>query len=206
MPDIESRIDAGALRAITRKESGGRLLPAGVVRVEGVFASHQAVRLVVRRRRKIVERTLKSASSARSSSNETSPDPSSPSLAGAQILHPIPRNRPIDLLSGAMTDIIIQPDTPNLKPVMSLSSSIASLDPLSRSVPPSPALHAITERLAANNICASPLAQELKTVPEAQVLRDRGEADGDEWEEAEIGKGLAQYNSVEIDRIKGMKR
>jgi len=105
-----------------------------------------------------------------------------------------------------MTDIIIQPDTPNLKPVMSLSSSIASLDPLSRSVPPSPALHAITERLAANNICASPLAQELKTVPEAQVLRDRGEADGDEWEEAEIGKGLAQYNSVEIDRIKGMKR
>jgi len=205
MPDIESRIDAGALRAITRKESGGRLLPAGVVRVEGVFASHQAVRLVVRRRRKIVERTLKSASSARSSSNETSPDPSSPSLAGAQILHPIPRNRPIDLLSGAMTDIIIQPDTPNLKPVMSLSSSIASLDPLSRSVPPSPALHAITERLAANNISASPLAQELKTVPEAQVLRDRGEAD-DEWEEAEIGKGLAQYNSVEIDRIKGMKR
>lgn len=29
----------------------GRLLPAGVVRVAGPFASHQAVRLVVRRRR-----------------------------------------------------------------------------------------------------------------------------------------------------------
>jgi glutamate 5-kinase len=28
----------------------------------------------------------------------------------------------------------------------------------------------------------------------------------DEWEELEVGKGLAQYNSVEIDRIKGMKR
>jgi glutamate 5-kinase len=29
---------------------------------------------------------------------------------------------------------------------------------------------------------------------------------GDEWEEVEIGKGLSHYNSVEIDRIKGMKR
>jgi glutamate 5-kinase len=28
----------------------------------------------------------------------------------------------------------------------------------------------------------------------------------DEWEEVEIGKGLAQYNSVAIDRVKGMKR
>jgi glutamate 5-kinase len=28
----------------------------------------------------------------------------------------------------------------------------------------------------------------------------------DEWEELEVGKGLAQYNSVEIDRIKGMRR
>ena len=33
-----------------------------------------------------------------------------------------------------------------------------------------------------------------------------GDVDQTEWEEVEIGKGLAQYNSVEIDRIKGMKR
>lgn len=28
----------------------------------------------------------------------------------------------------------------------------------------------------------------------------------DEWEEIEVGKGLAQYNSSEIERVKGMKR
>jgi glutamate 5-kinase len=50
---------------------------------------------------------------------------------------------------------------------MSMSSSIVSLDPLSRSSP---------------------------------KLEEEG------WEEVEVGKGLAQYNSVEIDRIKGMKR
>jgi glutamate 5-kinase len=30
--------------------------------------------------------------------------------------------------------------------------------------------------------------------------------DEDEWEEIEVGKGLAQYNSSEIERVKGMKR
>jgi hypothetical protein len=58
------RVDEGAYRAITNKESGGRLLPAGVLRVEGVFASHQGVRLVVKRRRKDTkhQKTLTDAS------------------------------------------------------------------------------------------------------------------------------------------------
>jgi len=113
----------------------------------------------------------------------------------------MPRSRPIQLHA----DIASQPGTPNLKPVMSLSSSIASLDPLSRSFPPSPAIQAISERFSAMPTIGSPLGQELKAVAEAQASEEDG-LEADDWEEVEVGKGLAHYNSVEIDRIKGMKR
>jgi glutamate 5-kinase len=137
-------IDEGALRAIKRRESGGRLLPAGVVRIEGLFASHQAVRLFVRRRKRPRPNSIDLTDSSR---------PSTP---------PDYRKSNLDTSN---------PITPLIQPIMSLSSSIASLDPLSRSSP---------------------------VVP-AQLSED-------DWEEVEVGKGLAQYNSVEIDRIKGMKR
>ena len=39
-------IDAGAHRVLSRRDSGRRLLPAGVVGVVGAFASDQAVRIV----------------------------------------------------------------------------------------------------------------------------------------------------------------
>ncbi|KIM49619.1 hypothetical protein M413DRAFT_438792 [Hebeloma cylindrosporum] len=44
-------IDAGAHHVLSKRESGGRLLAAGVIGVVGAFASGQAVRIVVRRRR-----------------------------------------------------------------------------------------------------------------------------------------------------------
>ncbi|KAG7093637.1 hypothetical protein E1B28_007300 [Marasmius oreades] len=40
-------IDGGAHHVLSRRESGGRLLPAGVIGVIGAFASGQAVRIVV---------------------------------------------------------------------------------------------------------------------------------------------------------------
>ena len=43
-------IDAGAHHVLSKRESGGRLLAAGVIGVIGAFASQQAVRIVVRRR------------------------------------------------------------------------------------------------------------------------------------------------------------
>lgn len=95
-----------------------------------------------------------------------------------------------------------------------MSSSVASLEPLSRSVPPSPAIQAITERISATTVNSS-LGQELKVVHETQTLQataaDKQEQErllsvNDEWEEVEIGKGLSHYNSLEIDRIKGKKR
>ncbi|KAF8645321.1 hypothetical protein AX16_007908 [Volvariella volvacea WC 439] len=44
-------IDAGAHQVLSRRESGGRLLAAGVLDVIGAFASGQAVRIVIRRRK-----------------------------------------------------------------------------------------------------------------------------------------------------------
>lgn len=202
--DAWGRIDEGALRAIMRKESGGRLLPAGVIRVEGSFASHQAVRLVVRRRRKLANRTQITTSASRSSLDGDFPDPSSPSLFDHLPLNP--PNRHTQLHAGGSTGTTSLPETPSIQPIMSLSSSIASLDPLSRSVPPSPAMNAITERFASTTITASPLTQELRPFDQERGSQGSGESDEVEWEETEIGKGLAHYNSVEIDRIKGMKR
>lgn len=44
-------IDSGAHQVLSHRENGGRLLPAGVVDVMGAFASGQAVRIVVRKRK-----------------------------------------------------------------------------------------------------------------------------------------------------------
>ena len=44
-------IDAGAYHALAHRNSGGRLLAAGVIGVIGVFASEQAVRIVIPKRR-----------------------------------------------------------------------------------------------------------------------------------------------------------
>ncbi|KAF8954965.1 glutamate 5-kinase [Flammula alnicola] len=43
-------IDAGAYHVLCKRESGGRLLAAGVIGVVGAFASGQAVRIVIRQR------------------------------------------------------------------------------------------------------------------------------------------------------------
>lgn len=188
-------LDEGALRGLRRKESGGRLLPAGVVRVEGPFASHQAVSLVVRRRRRPnIPHISDLSESIDASESSAPPSPAQP-------------NAPLSVVSEETSPASApQPGTPTIQPALSLSSSIASLDPLSRSVPPSPAIHAITERLSASTMESG--QQGVKLVHEMAMARgDKAPSmdDGD-WEEVEIGKGLAHYNSSEIDRIKGLKR
>jgi glutamate 5-kinase len=210
-----SRIDEGAYRAITSKESGGRLLPAGVVRVEGVFASHQGIRLVVRRRRTDTKnQNTSSRSNAAEGASPTSPDAPS-SLVSPSLKHLNPTaggstSQPAPASPSSSPEANAQPGTPFIQPAASMSSSVASLEPLSRSVPPSPAMKAITERISATTIGSS-LGQELRVVQETQVLDAAKEAQvvldaDDEWEEVEIGKGLSHYNSVEMERIKGMKR
>ncbi|ORY22700.1 Aspartate/glutamate/uridylate kinase [Naematelia encephala] len=210
-------IDEGAHRAITRKESGGRLLPAGVVRVEGLFASHQAVKLFVRRRRRSAfpqPPVLDQHPSIDESDTDSPSSPSSPMrLPAARLGRPSPLATTSNTSSPNL--LAVQPGTPTIQPAMSLSSSIASLDPLSKSVPESPAVQALSAgTLGQWEVLRS--LHETKMLGHDRVRRESAEKEKlgfgedavkgeDEWEEVEIGKGLAQYNSVEIDRIKGLK-
>jgi glutamate 5-kinase len=203
---LTGRVDEGAYRAITNKESGGRLLPAGVLRVEGVFASHQGARIVVRRRRKDTKHQKTATETSIISNDDQTPSP----LDGpSSLISPALKHLQPSAVASASSPISSpethpQPTTPHINPAASMSSSVASLEPLS------PAVKAISERLSATTMNSS-LGQELKVVQENQTLADDQERQrlldvGDEWEEVEIGKGLSHYNSVEIDRIKGMKR
>lgn len=175
-----------------------------MVRVEGPFASHQAVRIVVRRRKRFPPAPLltnpisESPTPARledSAPNSADPDLLSPIPGGIRKTHPLAAST--SAVDRSPESAASQPDTPSIQPALSLSSSVASLDPLSRTGPSSPAMKAISERLAhvSFGTIGAAAADETAQTP----------APVDEWEEIEVGKGLAQYNSVEIDRIKGMK-
>lgn len=143
-------IDSGAHHVLSRRESGGRLLAAGVLGVIGAFASGQAVRVVV----------LKSPSPA-----AVQDDPEQSSLA------------------SSFTST--RPSTPALLAASSMSSSIASLEPLSRS--------------------SSSAA--LSTKPEDEVLRNmKPQPVYDDADVVEVGRGLANYNSAQISKIKGLNR
>lgn len=186
-------MDEGALRATKRKEVGGRLLPAGVVRIEGPFASHQAVKLFVRRKKR------------NSASDDTNPGGSIAMVDLSVPPSPIKSHKPLIQTAESSQEVspntAPEPGTPSIQPALSLSSSIASLDPLSRSVPPSPAIHALTERMGSTNIDGG-----VKVVHEPARGEKLPLIEEDQWEEIEVGKGLALYNSSEIDRIKGVKR
>lgn len=160
-------IDAGAHRVLSRRDSGGRLLPAGVVNVRGGFASGQAVRIAVRRRK--------------------IPDGEDGVSSGQDVLH-------ATYVDGSP---ITQPSTPTLMPAVSMSSSIASLEPLSRSgsindftVTPSTSVNTPMETLGEIGI----------STPNETEEEEEG------WNVVEVGRGLANYNWAEISRVKGLKR
>lgn len=152
-------IDSGAHHVLSRRESGGRLLPAGVLDVIGAFASGQAVRIVIRRR---VDGKL-------------SEDPESARIS---------------YLNGMATT---RAGTPTLLAAASMSSSISSLNSLSRSGYSSE-LSEITQVTSG-------------TLPEVdQVLADEVDSSDTIWEEVEVGRGLANYNSAQIAKLKGVNR
>lgn len=204
-------------------------MPAGVIRVQGAFASHQAVRLIVRRRKRAdreeepADLTLsrssmdgdwatppRSAAGHVDRGDQLAPFAPVPPVAGPSKL----RNTTIVTTEAEAANVeetdsanlTATPPTPAIEPILSLSSSIASLDPLSRSGPNSPAIHAIAERLLISTL-GEPTASAGQTSSDStQQVQLASASEDDQWEEVEIGKGLAQYNSVEIDRLKGMKR
>ncbi|KAJ7287073.1 glutamate 5-kinase [Mycena rebaudengoi] len=132
-------IDSGAHNVLSRRESGGRLLAAGVHGVIGAFASGQAVRIVIRRR---------------------------------------PEGSEQDEPAAVAASLETRPTTPTLAAASSMSSSIISLEPLSRSV---------SSLSLAENGLRSLAAEE---VSEEDVV--------------EVGRGLANYNSAQIMRVKGL--
>lgn len=93
-------------------------------------------------------------------------------------------------------------------PAASMSSSIASLDPLNRggSVSPGSGIQGVGVVMTAlkEEGVDAVLIDVHKGLVEMSVGGVIG--DGGEWEEIDVGKGLALYNSMEMERIKGVKR
>ena len=130
-------IDSGAYAVLSRRESGGRLLPAGVLGVRGSFASGQAVRILVR---------------------------------------VLPEEVP-----GEQTPVL--PDSRDFENVvtsLSRSSSSASI--------------------------VDDLASDAQTVTDDDFHTTEKAEESDAWEVKEVGRGLANYNSVQISRVKGLNR
>ncbi|KAH7097250.1 glutamate 5-kinase [Auriculariales sp. MPI-PUGE-AT-0066] len=134
-------IDGGAHTVLSRRDSGGRLLPAGVRSVRGTFASGQAVRILVVR-----------------------PSHTTAAAVVGALLDSYPA-------SGSRT-----PD---------IGGGMTSLDALAR--------------------LASGTATPFDPVAAAATVVRTEEDDLDEDALLEVGRGLANYNSLDIARVKGQK-
>ncbi|KAN0073753.1 hypothetical protein V8E55_012007 [Tylopilus felleus] len=129
-------IDSGAYTVLSRRESGGRLLPVGVLGVRGLFASGQAVRILVR-----------SLPDGFGEKPTTIPDPKDSEIVIASL---------------------------------SRSSSSSSIQ--------------------------DDLVSDTQTIMDDDFHGTAEVEESDAWEVKEVGRGLANYNSVQISRIKGLNR
>ncbi|EIW85620.1 glutamate 5-kinase [Coniophora puteana RWD-64-598 SS2] len=145
-------IDRGAHTVLARRESGGRLLPAGVLGVRGSFASGQAVRVLVRRGG---EGAVGVGVSEDAEGGDSPAVPGTPTSASA-------RGRGVGMGEGAL----------------SRAGSSSSLDGMADG----------------------------GAVPDdddATVMEEADETG--EWDVVEVGRGLANYNSAQIFKVKGLK-
>ncbi|KAJ1031874.1 hypothetical protein NDA13_002260 [Ustilago tritici] len=151
-------IDEGAFNRIARHDSGGRLLPAGVVGVEGNWERMQAIRLVVRRR---ISKSIPHTSGL----EEGAPLSASARSLGQYLLR---ADSEAGLVSGTKTP-----------PVMDSLRKDASVAP------------------------SSSRAGGEAVVPAETVGGEEGE--DWQWQLVEVGRALANYTSIESERIKGLK-
>ena len=138
-------IDSGAHSVLARRESGGRLLAAGVLSVRGAFASGQAVRILIR----------KTAAGTEPEDAEAAREEYIRGLAPTQ------------------------PGTPRG----------------TESVGDAPWMRQESGSDGTEGV--SPLTEDDTTV----IEEDEGQ-----WEIEEVGRGLANYNSAQIDKVKGLNR
>ncbi|KAG8888280.1 hypothetical protein FRB98_008026 [Tulasnella sp. 332] len=215
-------IDAGAHHVLSRRESGGRLLAAGVVAVLGNFAGGQAVKIVVRRRKRagrtFAVTTTTTITEAGGQSDSGHEDRATTTVESDGAHHFRTRSS-----TGETTfsDFPSLPQTLNLDPVYSLTSSIASLEPLTRSGSVDDLHHTMTRAtaevasLVADRIDEDGGIQGLlpDETPRVTTIalsaepgsEERHNSDDEEWDIIEVGRGLANYNSAEIQKVRGAK-
>lgn len=152
-------IDEGAFNRIARADSGGRLLPAGVVGVEGNWERMQAIRLVVRRR---IAKSIPHSTGLEDGAPLSGPNPIARSLGQYLI-----RSDSEAAVSGTKTPPVI--------------------DALRKDAPLVPPIQ------------IAPMEKEKEAAG--------GEKEGEDWEWQliEVGRALANYTSIESERIKGLK-
>lgn len=156
-------IDTGAHVVLSRKESGGRLLPVGVIGVKGSFASHQAVRICVRAKTDSVNAT---------GTAQVEEDPEA-------AVREYARGIPTSVSASASA-------TPTIGSRSASSSDLTTL-----------ANVGAHQLLYPSNLPSA--------IEEDQVVL--GDSDPvDSWQLIEVGRGLANYNSEQIDKVKRMNR
>lgn len=160
--------------------NGGRLLAAGVLAVEGDFAGGQAVTIVVRKRRRRAETSDDSRTSHRPHSNHA--------FSAAKLAHRLlaESNGSDHVIAG--TPEQSPPNTPSLSQSQELNGRHGATTTLADSIDSLHSLHISQDSSNPSHAHMSTLAPTIG-----------------EWEELEVGQGLANYNSLEIDRIKGHK-
>ena len=157
-------IDTGAHVVLSRKESGGRLLPVGVIGVMGSFASHQAVRICIR---------AKTSSVDAAGTTQAKEDPEA---AVREYVRGIP---------------------------MSISPSTSATPTVGSSIPD---LTTSTSGGPANQLLHSSYSNLSNAIEEDQVVVPADSDPADSWQLVEVGRGLANYNSEQIDKVKRMNR
>ncbi|SPO20781.1 probable PRO1 - glutamate 5-kinase [Ustilago trichophora] len=156
-------IDEGAFKRIARTDSGGRLLPAGVVGVEGNWERMQAIRLVVRRR---ISKSI-------------------PHTTGLEEGAPLTNSTPI---ARSLGQYLLRGDSDSVNSGTKTPPVIDSLRKDAAVLPPSPSTEGQSGSVAAD-----------------AVTQVGGEGEDWEWQLIEVGRALANYTSIESERIKGIK-
>lgn len=161
-------IDEGAYERISRPESGGRLLAAGVVGVEGTWERMQAVRLVVRRKLKLLT-TGKGEVVAAAIPEQADQGRDSSAINAAHLV----------AANGDQIEVVKK----------RLNSYLRS-----------------EEHNGSGSKSSSRPTSAIQTPPNIDTTIDEetNNTTITDWELIEIGRGLANYNSIECERIKGL--
>jgi glutamate 5-kinase len=144
-------VDPGAHSVLARRESGGRLLAAGVLGVRGAFASGQAVRVLVHK--KVVSTKPEDIEAAR----EDYVRGLAPTRTGTPLATDIVGDVP------SMRQDLGSDETEGVLPSLPLQGGDS-------------------------------------------MLVEKGVVDDGQWEVEEVGRGLANYNSAQVDKVKGLNR